>query len=245
MINKKTLGIIIILGFFSHQFSFAQIFPNLAISGGFVAGWNFNKTDDLNNALRNAGFPEVSKNGFLTLGGNGFIDLPMKKNFIRFGGMGIGFSTNFSKQVNDSLSKAVTYNFGMGGVSIEYVKPIKNFDITIGALFTTGTLKIDLYQYGNDYGNYNSIFGEFTNNSSSSNITRNFKVRFYSVQPQIGIGFLLQKFLYLKLNAGYLFTAQGTWKVDNDVNVTNFPSGIKADGFNISFGINAGLFFRD
>jgi hypothetical protein len=133
----------------------------------------------------------------------------------------------------------------MGGLSIEFVKPIKNFDITFGALFSTGTLKIDLYQYGNDYGNNNSIFGEFSNNSSSGNITRNFKVRFYSVQPQVGLGFLLKKFIYFKLTAGYLASFQGKWKVDNDVEVSNFPSGIKANGLNVNLGINVGLFFRD
>jgi hypothetical protein len=241
----KTLFFLIFAGLFSLNTSFAQVFPSLAVSGGPMAGWNFTKTTDLNNELRNAGFPEVSKNGFFTLGGGGFIDLPVKKNFIRIGGLGIGFSTNIDKKVNDSLTKAVTYDFGMGGLSIEFVKPIKDFDISIGAMFSTGTLKLNLYQYGIDYGNYNSIFGEFTNNSSSGNITRNFKVRFYSVQPQIGFGFLIKKFLYLKLNAGYLFSAHGKWKVDNSIEVSNFPSGIKADGFNITFGINAGLFFRD
>ena len=245
MTDKTRFYITIIIGFFAIQTSRAQIFPSLAISGGPIAGWSFNKTDDLNKELTNSGFPEVSKNGFFTLGGDGFIDLPLRKNFIRIGGIGIGFSTNISKTVNDTLTKAVSYDFGLGGLSVEFVKPIKNFDITVGALFSTGTLKLNLYQYGNDYGNYNTIIGELMNNSASGSITRNFKVRFYSIQPQIGFGFLLYKFIYLRLNAGYLFSTQGTWKVDNNIDVTNFPSGIKADGFNISFGINVGLFFRD
>lgn len=243
--KSKVIFSVVILLFAGYNLSYAQLFPSLAISGGPIAGWHFIKTTDLNTELVNAGFPEVSKNGFFTLGGGGFIDLPLKKNFIRIGGFGMGFSSNVSRQVNDTMSKAVTYSYGMGGISIEFVKPIHNFDITLGAQFATGTLKLDLYQYGASYGNWNNIFGETGSNSSSSNITRNFKVRFYSVQPQIGFGLLLKKFLYIKLNAGYLLSTNSTWKVDNDVDVQNVPSGIKTDGFNISLGINAGLFFRE
>lgn len=244
MIRKRFLpGIILIL--LAYHINYSQFFFTFAVSGGPVAGWHFNKVDQLNSELTKAGFPEVSKNGFFTLGGEGFIDVPIKKGFLRIGGMGIGFNTNLSNAVNDSLTKAVNYSFGMGGVSVEYVKPLHNFDIIFGALFSTGTLKLDLYQYGKNYGNYNSIFGDFSSNSSSQNITRNFKVRLYSIQPQVGIALLVKKFLYFKLTAGYLFNMNGTWKVDNDISVTNFPTGIKADGFTINLGINAGIFFRD
>ncbi len=241
----KILLIILLTLLLGVKHSYAQILPSLAISGGPVAGWHFMKTNDLNTELNKAGFPEVSDNGFFTLGGGGFIDLPVKKNFIRIGGFGMGFGTNLSRNVNDTLSKAVTYSYGMGGISIEFVKPIHNFDITFGAQFSTGVLKLDLYQYGSSYGDWNNIFGETGSNSSSGNITRNFKVRFYSVQPQIGFGLLLKKFIYIKLNAGYLLSANSTWKVDNDVDAKNVPSGIKTDGFNISLGVNAGLFFRE
>jgi len=223
----------------------SQIFPSFSLSGGPIAGWHFNKVDVLNNALTNAGFPAVSSNGFFATGGGGYIDLPLKKDFIRIGGLGIGFSTNVNKVVNDSMTKAVNYAFGMGGISIEYVKPIKDFDIICGAVFSTGTLKLDLYQYGNNNGNYNSIFGEFTNNSSSQNITRNFKVRFYSIQPQVSFGLLVKKFLYFKLTGGYLFSFNNTCTVDNDTQVPNFPSGVKANGFVINLGVNAGIFLRD
>ncbi len=244
-VKKAHLKIIILILILISSRAYSQFLPSLALAGGTSVGWHFNPTDDLNNELRNAGFPEVSKNGFFTLGGGGFIDLPLKKNFLRIGGMGIGFNSNVSKQVNDTLSKAVNYAFGMGGISLEFVKVIGRVDLTIGAMFSTGTLKLDLYQYGKSYGNYGGIIGEYINNSSSNNITRNFRVRFYAVHPQVGIGVLVTKFAYLKLDAGYLLAAQGTWKVDNDVEVTNFPSGIKANGFTLNLGVNFGIFFRD
>lgn len=223
----------------------SQMLPSLALAGGPSIGWHFNPTDELNTSLKNAGFPEISKNGFLTLGGGGFIDLPFKKNFLRFGGMGVGFNAGATNKVNDTLTKSVNYGFGMGGLSAEFVKVMGRVDLTLGVFLSTGTLKIDLYQYGSSYGNYNTIFGEYTNNSSSGSVTRNFKMRFFSVRPQIGIGVLITKFAYLKLDAGYMLTAQGNWKVDDDVEVTNFPTAIKANGFMINLGLNFGLFFRD
>lgn len=226
--------------------TYSQFLPSLALAGGPSAGWFFNDTKDLNAELKRAGFPELS-NGFFTLGGNGFIDIPLKKetNFLRIGGLGLGYSSNKDIKVNDSLTKAVTYNFGMGGMSFEFVKTFGSFDIFFGSMFTTGTLKIDLYQYGKNHGNWNSIFGQFESDSTSSDITRNFKSRFYGVQPQAGFAVLLKKFFYLKVNAGYLFSFGRTWKVDNDIEVTNFPAGIKPDGFNINLSVNVGIFFRD
>lgn len=227
---------------------YSQYFGNFSLAGGPSAGWSFNKVDDLNKELRNAGFPELSTSGFLTLGGGGFMDFPIGSKgftFLRIGAMGTGFESKEKKQFNDTLNKAVTYNFGMGGISVDYVKQFGPVDISGGVLLTTGTLKIDLYQYGNDYGNYNSIFGELSGNSSTTNITRNYVNRFFAVQPQVGVGVFAAKFLYLRLMGGYTVASTGTWRVDNDVEVKNFPTGIKPGGFNLNFSANFGLFLRD
>jgi hypothetical protein len=134
----------------------------------------------------------------------------------------------------------------MGGIVFEFVKTFGNvFDVHLGAQFATGKLKLELYQYGNDFGNYNSIFGELQSNGSSSNLSRVFTSRFYSIQPQIGIGVLVKKFFYFTLDAGYHFAGMGGWKVDNDVEVKNFPDGITTKGFTINLGLNLGLFIRD
>ena len=249
MLKKRVLPVIVIL-LLALQITNSQLlglFTSVSgIGGGPIVGWHFNKIDVLNTELKNAGFPQLSKNGFFTLGAGGFIDLAMFKNSsLRIGGMGIGFNSNISSVVNDSLTKAVNYGFGMGGLSVEYVKSFHSLDLIAGAEFTTGTLKIDLYQYGKDYGNYNPIFGEFANNSSSQNITRNFKLRFWAVQPQVSVAYTIKNIVYLKLTGGYLLSTGSSWKVDNDVTVTNFPSGIKPDGFTVNLSINAGFFFTD
>jgi hypothetical protein len=224
----------------------AQLLPSFAFAGGVTAGWHFNPVKNLNIELKNAGFPEFSESGFFTTGGGGFIDLPMKSNFLRIGGFGNGFTSRITKQVNDTLKKDANYSLGQGGFSLEYIMPLGSvIDISFGSKFSTGTLKLELYKYGNDLGNYSNSFNEFQSNGSTNNISRTYKSRFYTVQPQVGIGIMLRKFMYLKIDCGYQIGAQNTWRVDNDVEVTNFPSGIEAKGLVLNVGLNFGLFIRD
>lgn len=226
--------------------TYSQLLPSFAIAGGTTAGWHFNPVKNLNIELKNAGFPEMSENGFLTLGGGGFLDFSMKRNYLRIGAFGNGFTSKQSKQVNDTLKKDANYSLGQGGFSVEYVIPLtKIFDISFGSQFQTGTLKLELYQYGNDLSSYSNIFSELQSNGSSTNLSRVFKSRFYTVQPQVGIGIMLRKFLYMKIDCGYQLGAQSTWRVDNDVEVKDFPKGIEPKGFVLNIGLNFGLFIRE
>lgn len=246
MTRKLQFSLLILVFFGFWTSSNSQFLPSLALAGGVTAGWHFNPVKNLNAELKNAGFPEMPENGFLTLGGGGFIDIPVKNHFLRFGGFGNGFTSKQSKQYNDTLKKDANYSMGQGGLSFEYVIPLgKIVDISIGTQFSTGLLKLELYQYGKDYGNYTTIFGELQNNGSSSNLSRVFKSRFYTVQPQVGIGILIRKFMYLKIDCGYQLGAQNTWRVDNDVEVKNFPTGIEPKGLVINVGLNFGLFIKE
>jgi len=245
MIRNFRIIIPIIL-FFALNISLkSQIFPSFGLAGGPSMGWFFNPVKDLNNELKLAGFPEFSESGYFTMGGGGFVDMQVGSSYLRIGGFGTGFTTRQDKKFNDTLTKAANYSLGMGGLNIEYVKPLgKIFDIHIGAQFATGNLTLELYQYGSSFGNYNTIFGELQSNGSSTHLSRIFKSRFYSVQPLLGLGILLKSAIYLKLDAGYQLASMGDWRVDNDVKVTNFPKGIEAKGFTINLGINFGIFTR-
>lgn len=236
---------IIFLFLFPVPQAYSQFLPSIELGGGASAGWFFNPVKNLNNELRLAGFPEFRESGYLTLGGQGFVDLSNDKDYYRIGGFGTGFTTRESSKVNDTLTKAANYSMGMGGIILGYVKTLGSIiDIHFGAQLATGELKLELYQYGNSFGNYESIFGGFQSNGSSSSISRVFTSRFYSVQPQAGIGILVKRLFYLTLDAGYQFSAMGSWYVDNDVKVQNFPKDITSKGFTLNLGINVGLFFR-
>ncbi len=222
----------------------AQFFPRFSIAGGPTIGWHTNNTDDLNVALRQVGIPELEK-GFLTLGGGGFVDLPFKGvDKFRVGGFGNGFSTSKSATI-DGLKKTAEYSYGEGGIQIDYrISPSKAIDLTFGMQFASGSLEIELYQSEPTFGNWTNIVNELSGTGSSQNISRNLSTHFYSIQPQVGIGVFLTSLIYARLNAGYEFGFNGDWKVDDDVTVSGIPSGIKADGMNVTFGLNFGLFSK-
>jgi len=228
-----------------HKESQAQFFPRFSIAGGPTIGWQLQNTDDLNAEMRKIGIPEFSNDGFLVLGGGGFVELPIKSlNWLRIGGSGTGFTEKNTVQDGDK-TKTVYYSYGAGGISLDYIFRLgKKFDMTLGTFISTGTLTIEMYQNTPGYGNWNQIFGELQNGSSSENLSRTLSVRFWSAQPQIGFGFFLMDYLYAKLNAGYLFSTNNDWEVDDGIPVSNAPSGIKADGFNVNFGLNFGLFTK-
>lgn len=240
----KIISVTIFL-FLIQNISYSQLFPRFSIAGGPTIGWFWNNTDDINAQLKDIGIPGISKDGFLTLGGGGFIDLPLKSiRWLRVGGSGEGFTTQ-TQIITDSVTRTAYYHYGSGGISLDYVKTFgKSVELTLGAYLATGKLTIDLYQNTSSFGNWGSIFNEFNGTSASENIAHKLSVRFYSVRPQIGLGVFLTPFLYAKLNAGYQFSVNNNWYADDDIEVSNAPSGIKADGFIVNFGLNVGLFSK-
>lgn len=231
---------------FLYNNSYAQLFPRFSIAGGPTVGWFRNNTDDLNAEMRKIGLPEFPKDGFITLGGGGFIDLPIKSlPWLRLGGMGTGFSVKRSVTDANNQTRTVNYDYGMGGMSFEYVHSFsRRFEMSGGVLLATGKLTLDMYQSNTGFGNWNNIFGELSGGNSTANFSHKLSVRFYSAQPQIGFGLFITNFLYAKLNAGYQFSANSDWKVDDNITVSNAPAGIKAEGFNVNFGLNVGLFTK-
>ncbi len=226
--------------------SYSQLFPRFSIAGGPTAGWFYNNTDDLNAEIRKIGLPKFSKDGFLLLGGGGFIDLPLKHiQWLRVGGSGEGFTSKRQITSPDSITRTAYYKYSSGGITLDYVKTLgKRIEMTVGAHLATGKLSIELYQNTPGFGNWNSIFNEFTGAGLTENPSRKLSVRYYSARPQIGLGVFVTPYLYAKLNAGYQFSTNLDWKVDDDVPVTNAPSGIKADGFIINFGLDFGIFTK-
>ena len=104
--------------------SYSQVFPKFSLAGGPTIGWFWNNTDDLNTQLNKIGIPSVSSDGFLILGGGGFIDLPLKNvRWLRLGGSGEGFSTS-TQMITGDITRTVYYEYGSGGISAEYVKRV-------------------------------------------------------------------------------------------------------------------------
>jgi len=241
----KSFSVIIIV-FLTFNISYSQLIPKkFSIAGGPTIGWFFNNTDDLNAEMTKIGMPAFSTDGFLLLGGGGFVDVPLKSiRWLRVGGSGEGFTTQ-SQITSGNITRTAYYHYGSGGISLDYVKSFgKSIELTLGAYFATGKLTIQFYQNNSSFGNWNNIIGQYGGDSTTQNFSNKLSVRFYSARPQIGLGVFITSYLYAKLNAGYQFSANNSWYVDDDIPVTDAPTGIKADGLILNFGLNFGLFIK-
>lgn len=236
----KKYFIIVFALFFISNISSAQFFNKFSLFGGPMVGWQVPQVSDLNAELQKVGIPEFSSSGFLTLGGGGFIDLPFVQG-LRIGAFGTGFTDNkfYTPPTLAQTYKTVKFSLRYAAVTIEYGKKIsKNFDYTIGGNLGIGTTKLTLSQY-----NANSGIWNITNDTLLTNSFSNtYSTATYTINPQVGLGYFVTKFMYMKLNAGYMFTIRDSWKFNDMFDVNNVPSGIKADGFNFNLGINFGLF---
>lgn len=219
-------------------------FGKFSLFGGPMVGWHIPQVDEINNQLRTSGLPEISRDGYFTIGGGGYMDVPKLDGF-RIGGLGTSFSTESKIVTADNFTKRVNYKIGYGGVSMEYVKPLgETFEFTAGATLATGELIVDIYQYKNGTTSWTQNWNELTNTSSSQNISRSMSLRFYSATPKVGIGIFLRSYLYAKINAGYMLSANSGWTGENGEEITDAPKDIKADGLVFDFSLNFGLFFK-
>jgi len=232
----KKFALIAVILFLFVDITNAQFFNKFSLFGGPMVGWHVPNVTDLNTEIKKLGYQfDFSKSGFLTLGGGGFIDVPLVAG-LRIGAFGTGFSEDKQDEAwfPEIGPKAAKFSFHYAAISVEYAKKIsKNFDYTFGGNVGVGKTKIELSKF------MSPSWGGIV---YSDNYTKSFSTTTYTFNPQIGIGYNVTKFMYLKLNAGYMFTIRGDWKLNDVLIVTNVPSGIKADGFNFNLGINFGLF---
>jgi len=223
--------------------AFAQL-PGgaFSIGGGPTVGFQNTNFDDVNALLSRAGIPAL-KNGVVYFGGGGFIDIPFKNfKWLRIGGFGRGYTVT-SSTTGAANTKSVIVDYGEGGITLDYVMRFGSVvDITLGSSFGTGEYKINLNQ--NYPGQTWAGIGASDSSGSTLGFSRNLKTRVFTAQPSLGIGAKLAGFLYAKLNAGYLLSSHGDWKVEDQVVTTGVPDGVKPDGFNVNLTVNVGLFFR-
>lgn len=235
---KKIFLVLFIVLIYSNSYS--QMFNKFSIAAGPVFGWNVPSITDLNTELQKAGLPELSKSGILATGGSVFIDLPVVKG-LRVGYTGYGFTSNSSSTFSTN-SKVAEFSYSTNALTVEYSQKLGNvFDYTLGGMIGVGSTNLKLVNYSNTFKEWNiNHYLNDTNSSGYNSLT--FKNTSYSIVPQAGIGLHATKFLYFKLDAGYLLTINSKWKLDDLIEVNNFPSGIKADGFMMKLGVFIGLF---
>jgi len=202
---------------------------------GYVPAWYIPNLDPVNMELKAIGMPELTTSGFYSSGGAGFIYLGFIK-FLRIGGMGYGGAATSSQN-----NREVVYNLGGGGITIEYTLPIvKDIALSVGAIIGAGTLKIQMYRNSGSF-TWQETWEEFASDASSS-FSRTLENSYWMLTPTVNLDFPLNRFILLRLGAGYQLAFNDEWTGDNEQELKNVPSDLNANTFFIQSGLFIGFF---
>ncbi len=229
-------------------FSTALIFPqqqkkyfDAPFGGGigYVPAWYLPNVDPINAELQKIGMPELSTSGFFSSGVAGFIYIGFVK-FLRIGGMGYGGSISTSALIN-GFNKEIVYSIGGGGLSVEYTLPfVKNIGLSVGAIIGAGNLEIQMFSNTDSFTWQNSWeeFGSDRTNSFSGTM----KNSYWMFTPTLNFDVPVNRFILIRLGAGYQISFNDDWKADNDQELKGVPSDLNANTFFIQSGIFIGFF---
>jgi hypothetical protein len=80
------------------------------------------------------------------------------------------------------------------------------------------------------------------NGSASNQVSDNISNSFYTVSPTLNIDIPLDRFVAIRVGAGYMAAIGDKWKLNNDQNFSGVPSDLDSNSFFIQTGIYFGLF---
>ena len=239
---KKLLFLILML--ISLRTSFAQEGEDVGWVGRFGAAGGVSPTfvfpnvDAVNTQIKIMGLENLSGKGMIVYGGGGYAYIMLVDN-LRIGGIGLS-GTQTSSGTNNGFNKEVKYNYGLGGVTVEYSLPfIKNIAVSVGAIIGAGSSSIEIFQNQNNF-SWNGIWNEI-NNKTTQNIYRKISNSFLTISPTLNVDIPLSRFIAVRIGGGYITTFASSWEVDNNQDIGNVPSDLSSSSFFIQTGIYFGL----
>lgn len=237
-----------LLFFVSVQIAFSQEGEDVGwvarfgLAGGFNPSFVFPNLDPVNAEVRKMGLSELSGSGMFLWGGGGYAYIMLIDN-LRLGGIGIGGTTSSNRIVN-GFNREVNYNFGLGGVTIEYTLPfIKHVALSMGAIVGAGSQSIEIYQNKNDY-TWRSIWDKVNSTGTLMHDDVNYEISntFFTIVPTLNLDVPINRFVALRFGGGYIFNFNESWKVNNDRNISGVFKELTSNNFFIQTGVYFGFF---
>lgn len=236
---KIILVFLISTNIFSQEESVGLI-SKFGIAAGFNSGWIFINLDEINAKIDEFGV-EKFDNGVFTTGGSGYFYIMLLNNF-RLGWTGFSGSRSSEKQVAGFNKKAI-FEISSSGVTIEYSLPfIEKIGVSLGALIGWGSQRIEFHQINKDY-SWNTLWSEVSDTAvKTNNISRIIDNDFYTITPTINIDVPINRFAAFRLGGGYLITLANKWRIADERELKDVPTGLKANSFFIQAGFYIGFF---
>jgi hypothetical protein len=243
---KKLLLIFLLLISFTHltaqEGEDVGWVARFGIAGGVNPSYFFPNLDQLNSEIKRMGLSELSSSGMLLFGGGGYAYIMLIDN-LRLGGIGFGGATSSKRSIN-GINKEVDYNFGLGGVTVEYTLPfVKYVALSVGATIGVGSQSIEIYQNKGDY-TWNNIWGKTIPSGTMMHDDINYEITntFFTIVPTLNLDLPISRFIALRFGGGYIFNFNNDWKVNNDRNISGVPTDLTKNNFFIQSGIYFGFF---
>lgn len=212
------------------------------IAGGITPTWIIPNIDPLNAEIKKVGLEELSNSGMLLLGGGGYAYIMFVDN-LRLGGIGLSGSTSTSGKIGN-MNKEIKYNYGFGGVSVEYTLPfVKYIGVSVGAIIGAGSQSIEIYQNNGSF-TWDDTWGKVNSDGivMTNHVSDEISNAFYIFTPTLNVDVPINRFIALRIGGGYTFTFDNDWSLNNDNSIEGVPNDFSGDSFFIQTGIYFGFF---
>ncbi len=226
------------------SFSFAKaqseeeigLVSRFGIAGGISPVILFPNLNSINKELAGIGMDQFSTSVMFNFGGSGYAYIMLVDN-LRVGGIGFGGTISRSKDINGS-SNEVNYNYGIGGITIEYTLPfIKKIAVSVGTIVGAGSSSIEIFKNKAGF-TWNNVWGETT----TQNISEKIKNSFFTLAPTLNFDYPATRFMAIRLGIGYVYSFNDEWKANNSQSILGVPSDLNSKSFFIQTGVYFGFF---
>lgn len=219
-------------------------------AGGVSPSYVFPNLDALNLKIKSIGLPELS-NGMFLFGGGGYAYLMIIDN-VRIGGIGLSGTQSTSGRVSYpgffSADREVKYNYGFGGLTVEYTLPfVKNVALSIGGIIGGGSQSVEIFFNSGSY-SWEKSWPKHVDPASSlgpdynPGVYTEIKNSFFTFTPTLNLDVPINRFIALRFGTGYVMNFSDNWKINNDQNISGVPKDLSSNNFFIQTGIYFGFF---
>ncbi|MEW6652574.1 MAG: hypothetical protein AB1394_03790 [Bacteroidota bacterium] len=215
-------------------------------AGGVSPSYVFPNLEALNLKVKNIGIPELS-NGMFLFGGGGYAYIMIIDN-VRIGGIGLSGTQSTNGRVSYpeffSADREVKFNYGFGGLTVEYTLPfVKNVALSIGGIIGGGSQSIEIFENKNRYAwdltwpVTPAMFSTF-----EPGVSTEIKNSFFTFTPTLNLDVPINRFIALRIGTGYVMNFSDDWKINNDQKILGVPKDLSSNNFFVQTGIYFGFF---
>ncbi|MBL0174497.1 MAG: hypothetical protein IPP94_04375 [Ignavibacteria bacterium] len=208
----------------------------IGFGGGVSGSWAFMNYAEFNTAISAQGFPAFSSDGMFLFGGHGYAYIIIVPN-LRIGGMGAGGtrqSVSGATAANGNMYSSTRLTTSFGGVTLEYVIPMRRIHIAIGGLIGGGSHTLTLTRASLDDLRW-PLAGVHRDELTQS---------YFAYQPWLSLEWEMHPLATLALTGGWSGASLGDWTLDGTHTISGMPD-FKLDRAFVRLGLTVGFFLPE